>query len=81
MAAFDGKLLLLYNVSKTVFVTFKCFVGSSDACECEKNDEVWRFDEGTITDDSRLPIKSLHFMDTDDSGEYGYFSLGPLICH
>ena len=57
------------------------FLGPTHVCECQKNDAVWRFDKGVITDDDRLPVKSLYFSDTDDPGEMGYFTLGPLICY
>ena len=55
--------------------------GPTHVCQCQKNDAVWRFDEGVITDDDRLPVKSLYLSDTDDRGEMGYFTLGPLICY
>ena len=55
--------------------------GAKHSCECEMNDGVWRFDEGVINDDSRLPVKSLYFIDTNDPSEMGYFTLGPLICY
>ena len=64
------------------------FAGENHKCQCEKNDAVWRFDEGVITDDSsvitddsRLPVQSLFFIDTDAANEMGYFTLGPLICY
>ena len=55
-------------------------VGPTHVCECQKNDAVWRFDEGVITDDDRLPVKGLYLSDTDGAAEMGYFTLGPLIC-
>ena len=56
-------------------------VGPTHVCECQTNDAVWRFDEGVITDDERLPVQSLYLSDTDASGEMGYFTLGSLICY
>ena len=56
-------------------------IGPKHLCECQKNDLVWRFDEGVITDDSRLPVKSLYLIDTEEAAEMGYFTLGPLICY
>ena len=56
-------------------------VDSGHKCQCEKNDAVWRFDEGIITEDDRLPVKGVYFSDTDDPGEMGYFTFGPLICY
>ena len=56
-------------------------VGPTHVCQCQKNDLAWRFDEGVITDDDRLPVKSLYLSDTDAANEMGYFTLGPLICY
>ena len=53
---------------------------SSNFCECDSNDYVWRHDEGTITNNQLLPVTGLYFVDTDRSEEMGFFTLGPLIC-
>ena len=55
-------------------------LGETHFCECESNDQVWRHDEGTITDNHLLPVTGLYFSDTNDFGENGFFTLGPLIC-
>ena len=57
------------------------FSATSFVCNCERNDYVWRFDEGHITDRSLLPLTAVYFYDTDGSNEKGYFTLGPLVCH
>jgi hypothetical protein len=49
-------------------------------CECDKNDYVWREDSGHIKDKSRLPIDSLNFGDTGDSGEEAKVAVGSLEC-
>ncbi|XP_070550924.1 uncharacterized protein [Ptychodera flava] len=49
-------------------------------CSCDNNDNVWRYDEGTITDKDYLPVTKLGFGDTGDSGESGYHTLGALYC-
>ena len=56
-------------------------VRSSDGCNCDKNDDVWREDSGLLTDRTKLPVKQLRFGDTGDIiGEEGYHSLGKLKC-
>ena len=50
----------------------------SKACNCDKNDHVWREDS---TDKSQLPVKQLRFGDTGDSGEQGYHTLGKMKCY
>ena len=54
---------------------------SSDGCNCDKNDNVWREDSGLLTDKTKLPVKQLRFGDVYvDSGEEGYHTLGKLRC-
>ena len=72
----------VFDVIILFIIIEPCFsTGPSEACECEMNDAEWRFDEGTITNGSRLPVKNLYFSDTNELGELGYFTLGPLICY
>jgi len=59
---------------------------SSKACNCDKNDGVWREDGGLLTDKSQLPVKELRFGDTGTHGnnvadEKGYHTLGKLKCY
>ncbi|XP_013402745.1 uncharacterized protein LOC106168282 [Lingula anatina] len=53
---------------------------SSKECNCDKNDNVWRSDEGYITESSYLPISMIKFGDTG-GGEEGYHTVGPLTCY
>ena len=52
---------------------------SSDGCNCDKNDNVWREDSGLLTDKTKLPVKQLRFGDVS-SPEEGYHTLGKLKC-
>ena len=57
---------------------------SSRACNCDKNDGVWREDSGLLTDKSKHPAKELRFGDTGTDGsikEKGYYTLGKLKCY
>ena len=59
---------------------------SSQACNCDKNDGVWREDSGLLTDKLKLPVKELRFGDTGRDGngvsdEKGYHTLGKLKCY
>ena len=55
---------------------------SSDGCNCDKNDNVWREDSGLLTDKTKLPVKQLRFGDVigGDRGEQGWHTLGKLKC-
>ena len=53
---------------------------SSDGCNCDKNDLVWREDSGLLTDKTKLPVKQLRFGDTGKGREEGYHALGKLKC-
>ena len=59
----------------------------SEACNCDKNDGVWREDSGLLTDKSTLPVKELRFGDTGVNGpnavadEKGYYTLGKFKCY
>ena len=53
---------------------------ASVSCNCEINDEVWREDEGNLTDKSSLPVTEIRAGDTGASTEYLYLTLGPLYC-
>ena len=68
-------------------VSGKCACGmtnscadSSDGCNCDKEDGVWREDSGLLTDKTHLPVKQLRFGDTGGS-EKGYHTLGKLKCY
>ena len=56
----------------------------SEACNCDKNDDIWREDSGLLTEKSTLPVKELRFGDTgvfDGVDEKGYHTLGKLRCY
>ena len=55
-----------------------------EACNCDKNDGVWREDSGLLSDKSTLPVKELRFGDTgvfEGVDEKGYHTLGKLRCY
>ena len=54
---------------------------SKYACNCDKNDAVWREDSGLLTDKTHLPVKQLRFGDTRSSIAQGYHTLGKLKCY
>ncbi|XP_038072129.1 contactin-associated protein-like 2 [Patiria miniata] len=47
-------------------------------CNCDANDEVWRSDEGFLTDSTNLPVIRLQFGDANGQG---YATLGALECY
>jgi hypothetical protein len=49
-------------------------------CNCDANDHVLRADFGFLTDKTTLPVKQLRFGDTGGSGEWGFYTLGKLLC-
>ena len=53
----------------------------SRICHCSSNDNVWRSDEGYLTDRDVLPVSKLYFGDTDAGNEIGYHTLGKLTCY
>ena len=64
----------------------KCACGMTNSCaggercNCDKNDAVLREDSGFLTDKNTLPVTELRFGDTGDTNEYGYHTLGKLLC-
>ncbi|KAL9979561.1 hypothetical protein ACROYT_G017239 [Oculina patagonica] len=67
---------------------YKCACGktgtcadTSDGCNCDKNDAVWREDSGLLTNKSHLPVMQLRFGDTGGNAEFGYHTLGKLKCY
>ena len=68
--------------------SYKCACGvsnscadSSNGCNCDKNDNVWREDSGLLTEKSHLPVSQLRFGDTGHLVEKGYHTLGKLKCY
>ena len=63
----------------------KCGIDKSCAysgwlCNCYANDNVWRYDEGYVTDKQRLPLTEVRLGDTGGWAEYGKHTIGPMIC-
>ncbi len=54
----------------------------SKKCNCDKNDQQWRMDEGYVTYKDVLPITAMHGGDTGDKryNERLIYTVGPLIC-
>ena len=61
-------------------MTNSCASSSYPACNCDKNDYVWREDSGLLTDKTHLPVKQLRFGDANGS-QQGYHTLGKLKCY
>ena len=55
------------------------FIITGRYCKCHDTGSLME-DEGDLEDIHRFPIKALAFGDTEDSGEYMYYTLGPLKC-
>ncbi len=55
-----------------------CYGGNR--CNCDANDIVLRADSGFLSDKTTLPVKQLRFGDTGTSGEWGFHTLGKLLC-
>ena len=53
----------------------------NEKCNCDSNDEKWRYDEGYLTDKSILPVSRLQFGDTEEPFEEGYHTLGKFVCY
>jgi len=49
-------------------------------CNCDYRTSSWQTDEGFLTYKSTLPVTELQFGNLGSSNEYGWFTLGPLIC-
>ena len=49
-------------------------------CNCEKNDKVWRQDDGWLTDKEDLPVTAISVSDTGHNKEKARITLGPLTC-
>ena len=63
----------------------RCFVAGScsnpqQKCNCDRNDNTERSDEGFLTYKDHLPVTELQFGDAGASRERGWHTLGPLIC-
>ncbi|XP_041100442.1 uncharacterized protein LOC121312766 isoform X2 [Polyodon spathula] len=55
--------------------------GPARLCNCDSNDHIWRTDEGYLRGKSLLPVKSVHFGDTQDAPlEMAFHTIGKLTC-
>ena len=58
---------------------------STQVCNCDANDKLWREDSGLLTDKTSLPVKELWFGDTghakNNVNEQGYHTLGKFKCY
>ena len=66
----------------TIILWLILFLGcdSGGECNCIKNDQIWRTDDGVLSDKSKLPVTKIHSGDTGSSIEKARFSLGILRC-
>ena len=67
---------------------FACGMNNSCAvpsygCNCDKNDKVWREDNGLLAEKTKLPVIQLRFGDTGhkEFGEKGYHTQGKFKCY
>ena len=74
------KMDQLYKTSIRVVINAGTCVDSSKKCNCDRNTAPETSDEGYLTDKDALPVTGLFFGDTDASDEFGWHTLGPLIC-
>jgi hypothetical protein len=64
----------------------KCACGMNNTCagggncNCDANEIRLREDSGFLTDKNTLPVAELRFGDTGGDVEYGYHTLGKLLC-
>ena len=54
--------------------------GSSNPCQCHKQDGTFHVDEGNLTNKDTFPLKELQLGDTGSSNELLHFTMGPLMC-
>ncbi|KAM4688769.1 uncharacterized protein O3C94_006904 isoform 2-T2 [Discoglossus pictus] len=58
----------------------ECALGGT-SCNCDANDDVWRMDEGALTDKSTLPVQEVRFGDTRNAPmEMAFHVIGKLRC-
>eukprot|EP00112_Aurelia_sp_Birch-Aquarium-sp1_P014972 Seg3278.1 transcript_id=Seg3278.1/GoldUCD/mRNA.D3Y31 product=Neurexin-4 protein_id=Seg3278.1/GoldUCD/D3Y31 len=52
----------------------------SEKCNCDANDNAWRFDEGYVTENDRLPITEIRLGDNGNQEENGRHTIGRVEC-
>ena len=60
-------------------VTNTC-ADTNNKCNCDSNDNVLRYDNGTVTTKSDLPLTAFYTSDTGSSYEYKIIVIGDLEC-
>ncbi|XP_028403166.1 neurexin-4-like [Dendronephthya gigantea] len=64
----------------------KCACGMNNSCvgggicNCAANEYVLHEDSGFLSDRNTLPVSQLRFGDTGDTEEYGFHTLGKMLC-
>lgn len=57
-----------------------CCLFTYRKCNCDAAELQWRRDGGVINSTSKLPVKTLNFMDSQRDGAQGIITLGKLYC-
>ncbi|XP_072037187.1 uncharacterized protein [Amphiura filiformis] len=60
--------------------TDSCDGNQNYKCNCDADDDVWRYDEGLIIDSNKLPVTELRFGGINHYLAMGFYTLGPLEC-
>ncbi|XP_072036319.1 uncharacterized protein [Amphiura filiformis] len=84
----DAEQMLNWGGANTGEEGCLCGAGASDACDgnpnykcnCDADDDVWRYDEGLIIDSNKLPVTELRFGGINHYLAMGFYTLGPLEC-
>lgn len=83
------KMVILGSVQTLVLFYFHLFlplpcnlipVVSYRKCNCDAAELQWRRDGGVINSTSKLPVKTLNFMDSQREEAQGIITLGKLYC-
>ena len=68
------------NISRKYFLSKIFFVAEEgNGCNCDLNDENWRYDDGYITDKTKLPISAVQFTEETEDPR-SKFTVGRLEC-
>ena len=58
----------------------KTCANTNNECNCDSNDSVLRYDNGTVTKKSDLPLTAFYTGDTGNANEYKIIVIGDLEC-
>uniref|UniRef100_H3A2W8 Uncharacterized protein n=1 Tax=Latimeria chalumnae TaxID=7897 RepID=H3A2W8_LATCH len=84
--SWDGRQMLYWggaepNSGQCACGTTGSCSGPGKLCNCDSNDHIWRTDEGYLKDKSSLPVRAVHFGDTQDAPlEMAFHTIGKLRC-